>query len=68
MLSGGILCAGHKSGMIGVDAWGLNINEILGVIRGGSQLLPEKLRDDVDNPSMGAREPLQFLKASFSSG
>ena len=58
----GSLCAHHTRGMVGVDVRGLNIDEALGVIRGRSQPLPQQLRNDVDNTSVEAREPLQFLK------
>ena len=34
MNGGGILCAHHERGMVGVDVRGLNIDEALSVIRG----------------------------------
>ena len=58
MSGGGILCAHHERRMVGVDVRGLNVDETLGVIRGRSQPLPEQLRNDVDNSSMEAWEPL----------
>ena len=67
MCGGGILCAGHKRGMVGVDVRGLNIDEALRVIRGWPQPLPQQLRHNIDNPGMEAREPLQFLQVTLST-
>ena len=60
------LCARHERGMIGIDVRGLNVDETLSVLRGGSQPLPEQLRNNVNNPGMETRESLQFLRVTFS--
>lgn len=64
MSDGSVLCARHKSRMVCVDVRRLNIDEALRVIRGRSQPLPQQLRNNIDNSSMEAREPLQFLHAT----
>jgi len=66
MGGGGVLCARHKRRMVGVDLCGLNINETLHIIRGRSQHLSQQLRNNVDNPGMEAREPLEFLRVTLS--
>jgi len=67
MNGGGILCARHKRGMVGVDVCGLDINQTLCVIRGRSQPLSQQLRNNVDNTGMEAREPLEFLRVTLST-
>jgi len=66
MSGGGILCARHKRGMVGIDVCRLNINEALRIIRGRSQPLSQQLRNNIDNPGMETREPLEFLRATLS--
>ena len=67
MSDGSILRARHECGVVCVDVRGLNLDKALRVIRSRSQPLPQQLRDNVDDPGMEAREPLQFLQLTVST-